>query len=442
MLELDMDMEADLGIDSIKRVEILGAVRELYPDLPRLEAEELVELRTLGEIVDRYSGLWAEAKGTADVEEAQAPHQHALPHNEAPAPTASSSAAGMTQSLLQVVSEKTGYPEEMLELDMDMEADLGIDSIKRVEILGAMREHYPDLPKVEPDTFNELRTLGQIVAHLEGAAPRPFEPAAVVAASRPAASAEEMQQAGIQRGVVTLKALPEPDFLEMRLPAGHVSLVTDDGTRHTTRLVTRMLEQGLNPVVLRFPKEAQPVQADLPEGVLAVTVADAGEPALEAALSQVVQQAGPVAIFVHLDPPGSAQIQAGVGFSEQEKAVVKQVFLLAKHLKDGLNRAAKQGRSAFVTVTRLDGAFGLGNKAEFNPLSGGLFGLVKSLNLEWVGVFCRGIDLSPELEADRAAQNIMAELSDPNRLVTEVAYSPQGRWTLDVEPAHALEVTR
>ncbi len=46
---------------------------------------------------------------------------------------------GLTNALLQVVSEKTGYPTETLELDMDMEADLGIDSIKRVEILGAIQ---------------------------------------------------------------------------------------------------------------------------------------------------------------------------------------------------------------------------------------------------------------------------------------------------------------
>jgi len=38
---------------------------------------------------------------------------------------------------------------ETLELDMDMEADLGIDSIKRVEILGALQAQFPDLPKVE-----------------------------------------------------------------------------------------------------------------------------------------------------------------------------------------------------------------------------------------------------------------------------------------------------
>ena len=52
---------------------------------------------------------------------------------------------------MNIVSEKTGYPSEMLEPDMDMEADLGIDSIKRVEILGAVKELNPDLPEIEVD---------------------------------------------------------------------------------------------------------------------------------------------------------------------------------------------------------------------------------------------------------------------------------------------------
>jgi polyketide-type polyunsaturated fatty acid synthase PfaA len=72
----------------------------------------------------------------------------------------------LTQSMLNVVSEKTGYPADMLEVEMDMEADLGIDSIKRVEILGAMQEQFPDLPPVDPDELAELRTLGEIVEYM------------------------------------------------------------------------------------------------------------------------------------------------------------------------------------------------------------------------------------------------------------------------------------
>ena len=45
--------------------------------------------------------------------------------------------------LVKLVQERTGYPAEMLRLDLDLEADLGIDSIKRVEILGSFRDVFP-----------------------------------------------------------------------------------------------------------------------------------------------------------------------------------------------------------------------------------------------------------------------------------------------------------
>ena len=50
-----MDMEADLGIDSIKRVEIFGAITEQHTELSDINPQELTELRTLGEIVDYIS---------------------------------------------------------------------------------------------------------------------------------------------------------------------------------------------------------------------------------------------------------------------------------------------------------------------------------------------------------------------------------------------------
>ena len=37
-------------------------------------------------------------------------------------------------------SEKTGYPQDMLDLDLDLEADLGVDTVKQAEMFAAMRE--------------------------------------------------------------------------------------------------------------------------------------------------------------------------------------------------------------------------------------------------------------------------------------------------------------
>jgi acyl transferase domain-containing protein len=76
--------------------------------------------------------------------------------------------SSMSKALLEVVSDKTGYPTEMLELEMDLEADLGIDSIKRVEIMGTLQESFPQLPKLSPEELAEKRTLAQIVQYLEG----------------------------------------------------------------------------------------------------------------------------------------------------------------------------------------------------------------------------------------------------------------------------------
>lgn len=54
------------------------------------------------------------------------------------------SSEDLVVSLIEIVSERTGYPPEMLEPTLDLEADLGIDSIKRVEILNSFRKLLPE----------------------------------------------------------------------------------------------------------------------------------------------------------------------------------------------------------------------------------------------------------------------------------------------------------
>jgi hypothetical protein len=69
----------------------------------------------------------------------------------------------LTALMLQIVAEKTGYPVDMLDLGMDLEGDLGIDSIKRVEILAAVDDRAPGLPKFDRSAMSALHTVGEIV---------------------------------------------------------------------------------------------------------------------------------------------------------------------------------------------------------------------------------------------------------------------------------------
>ncbi|HZW31142.1 MAG TPA: beta-ketoacyl synthase N-terminal-like domain-containing protein, partial [Isosphaeraceae bacterium] len=155
VLDLDLQLDADLGIDSIKRVEILSALQDRHPEVPPPSPEQLGSFRTLRAIAEFLTQARLD-----------------LPRAEAPA--VSNQPAGvergdLAQVLRNTIAEKTGYPAEILELEMRLDADLGIDSIKRVEILSALQDRLPGLPPVTPDRVGSLVTLGDIVAFLNGA---------------------------------------------------------------------------------------------------------------------------------------------------------------------------------------------------------------------------------------------------------------------------------
>ncbi len=73
--------------------------------------------------------------------------------------------------LLDVVAEKTGYPKDALEASMALESDLGVDSIKRVEILSALKERMPSMKSVDARQMAQMKTLGEIATALGSDAP-------------------------------------------------------------------------------------------------------------------------------------------------------------------------------------------------------------------------------------------------------------------------------
>ncbi|QKQ74166.1 type I polyketide synthase [Nostoc sp. TCL240-02] len=472
MLELTMDIEADLGIDSIKRVEILGALLELYPDLPKPNPEEVGQLRTLAQIAEYMGKIASEISGAMPaVGFVNAPNESgsrlavsvaereqgaegdgedkgdegnggvtAIPSSSPPSP----SSPELTNIVFNVVSEKTGYSTTMLDLSMDIETDLGIDAVKLVEILEALLELYPDLPKLNSEALAQLRTLGQIVAHIEGlgtedwrlATGKNFSQSPVPNTQYPVPNIQSPvpnTQSLIFRSPVRLKYLPEPDVLDFTLPDNHIALLTDDGSLTTAKLAEILFQRGWKTVVLTFPPTVIAKQSPLPEGISRVVLTDLSEEHLREQLGAIATNYGQIATFIHLNPSTHDDISNHVRYLESEKAILRHVFLIAKYLKESLNQAALQGRSSFITVARLDGEFGLGQKNNFGAIGAGLFGLTKTLNQEWESVFCRAIDLSPDLDAETSAQHIFAELHDPNLLVVEVGYNSQERVTLVCE---------
>lgn len=139
MLGMEMDLEADLSIDSIKRVEIIGTLKAELGSFSSNTAnedtimEQLAGIKTLNGLVSwltEYSGTntrSSEKNVCAQTAPPKAQKQTEFSLKE------------LQTAILNIVSDKTGYPKEMLGLDLDLEADLSIDSIKRMEIIGDLK---------------------------------------------------------------------------------------------------------------------------------------------------------------------------------------------------------------------------------------------------------------------------------------------------------------
>ena len=71
--------------------------------------------------------------------------------------------------VLQIVAEKTGYPTDMLDLDLDLEADLGVDTVKQAEMFAAVRAAY-NIPRDENLKLRDFPTLAHVIkfAHDRG----------------------------------------------------------------------------------------------------------------------------------------------------------------------------------------------------------------------------------------------------------------------------------
>ncbi len=383
MLQLDMELDTDLGIDSIKRVEIFALLQEKIPEAPPVKAEHLGTLRTLRQVVEFLSA--GERNGFAEPAVAPAP--------DGP------SADRATQVFLEVVSQKTGYPPEMLQLEMELDTDLGIDSIKRVEIFALMQERLPDAPAVKAEHLGTLRTIRQVIDFL----------------------AQDRSNYAKRDGY----GLPKPTPKPAAPPAAVNGQVRHDAAE-VERLVPCMVEFGEQPPrdALRLATDAD-IWITADGGALAHGIVRRldllGCRARLVVVSDVVALARPdrLAGLVIVAPEGD------VG-----ERYLLDAFALLQRAAPGLRNSG----AVFMTVTRLGGSFGLsGLRGGAEPVSGGLAGLAKTARHEWPEVHCKAIDLADGWDdLDEAAFAIVEEMRSAGPI--EVGLSPRGRFQVQLVP--------
>jgi NAD(P)-dependent dehydrogenase (short-subunit alcohol dehydrogenase family) len=316
--------------------------------------------------------------------------------------------------LLQVVEDKTGYPRDMVELNQNLESELGIDSIKRVEVATAILEQLPESYRaaLQP-SLGELNTqatldgmLG-IIGSVNGKETAlPFDRAEAGA---------EADTGHPPRYVMVAREQPIPSNAVRRLRTGHF-VVTDDTLGLAAALADRLVEAGCT--VSRVPRELLGDEAKLSRFIAGLASTE-------------------LAGVVHLAPVGSPWIEPDAGvdvWRDQLFINEKALFVLLRDLD-----VAADGH--VLAATGLGGVFGRapGTSRRGFSLQGGAVGLLKSVFEERPGLRVKAVDLDLDLDRDldpeRDRERDVAELASALlcelSLVGgrhEVGY-PQGRRT-------------
>ena len=112
MLDLDLDMEADLGIDTVKQAETFAAIREAF-DIPRRDDVSYA-------ITTRWKSDRLCQRNAARPGGQRTVISDSEPEAVSPATAISDSATTdqIASRVLAIVSEQTGYPSDMLDLDL------------------------------------------------------------------------------------------------------------------------------------------------------------------------------------------------------------------------------------------------------------------------------------------------------------------------------------
>ncbi len=374
MLELTMSLDADLGIDSIKRVEILSGLKDRLPEAPEIGPDQLGTFHTLGDIVNYIASNSAHRSDRSDPSD----------RSDERATTTEVSTAAIEATLLATIAEKTGYPTDMLELTMSLDADLGIDSIKRVEILSALKERLPQSPDFGPDQLGTFHSLGDIVDYIAASSAPQNNLSNPSYGANPSPPSEATPGDPLSIRAVTAVPTALDANAPLALPGDGTLVVVSTGNPLGGAIAALLKERGLG-VKASFWNDAPETLPDTLAGLILVAPEGQSPHDLMENAFTWIQQAG-------------ARMKA--------------------------NRAG-----LVATITQLDGTFGT-TSIKGDALAGGLAGLVKTAAHEWPAITCKAIDIAPD--APSPVNQVIDVLLQKS--ATEIGITVEGLATLSLEP--------
>lgn len=339
---------------------------------------------------------------------------------------------GIKAELLRITSERTGYPVEMLGLDSDIEADLGIDSIKRVEILSAFAKFFPasEQQKIHGimEDISRLKTFRMVLdrsaevlviadkkpANTSSSGNKEIENTVNKISSKWSGCADVIVPRFLLEPLIT----PYPSE-NLEIINNKLFIITDDGHGAADILVQDIKKHKGQAIIIRMST----VQTKMDDQNYSVDLADYKK--ISTAVEEIRQKYGPIAGIVHLLP-----LERTIAFKEMDiktwrnliKRELKSLFFLAKILGHDLRDAGRSGGGWLVAAMTLNKHFnGASNRGDYFVGRAGIAGLLKTVAFEWPEVNCKAINLDITNTPSILSSQVLREICSKNNTV-EVGY--------------------
>ncbi|MGG6312512.1 SDR family NAD(P)-dependent oxidoreductase [Paenibacillus macerans] len=438
MLEGDLDLEADLGIDSVKQAEIFVQIREAYgyeanPDL------NIKQLNTIRKITEYTLGRLEEMKPVGAL---TAP---AVSGEADGTPTATRPVVSRQEAaarIKEIIQAKTGYPVEMLEDDLDLEADLGIDSVKQAEIFVQIRETFgyeanPDLNVKQFNTIAKIAeyTLGRLEAmSADVVAADSADPVTESGEWPDERLREWLQNFGGEQ--VAMRYVPVTVEKEYDEAAGRKFafrgksfIVVEDrlGGGVTAKLAELLRDQGADICVLSPAPEKY--------GKAGVGTDFGRLEQFRHSLEEAKRRLNDIHGFIYLYPLTAEVSYFDLGEEAWSREVDNSFNLLFHTAKAVYESVERHGLEAgCFAATNIGGVFGMERETSCNPLGALTTGFFKSLEKELAAFSGKVVDLTDPSDYSGAAETLFKEFSLIEELI-EIGYVRDRRKTIKVLPA-------
>ena len=318
-------------------------------------------------------------------------------------------------ALREAFAERTGYPLELIEADLDLEADLGIDSVKRVEVVGHVGEVLGvDVKELD---FSQALSVSDIAEVLVGS-----QNVEVVDAQRTEAGASDAQLDSVTIGYEDESSRTAhryvPQSVRIKSLGAERTILPGDA------ILITAADQSVNDAVRKVLEELSLTVIEIP--------GDASEATIKRLTSSDRLRRVSTVVDLSVLRPHADILSKGDAWWQDVEGQYTTVFSVAQATYETLQSYGEH--ASWIAVTSSGGMSGMDLRTVGDPIGGLTAGFVKTLALELRQMHTRIVDFDV-VEPSSLAGALRTELThEAENEEIEIGYIEGDRYTVRVLP--------